>query len=166
MWKKLKNKQKPSKSTETPNPEKIFYDETENDATPENALPDAPTPLDTEEVSREGIEELISLLEAQTADADYEQPLAMLLDFINSLRRGTVDKELLLTLRKGCSYEADILKARAEGEIAGRNAAIIEDFAATDAKEKSDGVPNLYGAFDSPYSSSNSIFDIARSARI
>lgn len=176
MWKRLKNRK-----TETPEPEEILNSPAENEndiqntvienenedhETIEMAESDSENPLDAEEVSGEGIEKLIDTLkEAIDGDDAQQQPLKLLLDFVTTLAEGTIDKETLLTLQKGCSYDADIEKARAEGEIVGRNAVIIEEFESRENEEKED-VPDLTGSFESPYTGGSSIFDLARNARM
>lgn len=171
MWNKMlknKNKNKPSEAPEAiENQKPLTENERENDENPEMVESDPDSVVDVEENAGKGLEKLIESLKAEVSDPELQQPVELVLDFITSLAEGVVDKEFLHTLRKGCSYDSDIEKARAEGEVAGRNAAIIEELDSRDVAEEGDGVPNLTGSFDSPYSSpGSSIFDIARSARI
>lgn len=179
MWKKLKNKNKGLENPEpAENPENqsgceteklnpVKENESENHENPEIVEPNPESSLSAEEISGEGIEKLTDTLNAAIeSDDSSKETLEMLLEFVKSLADGTVDKEILQTLQKGLDYEADIEKARAEGEIAGRNATIIEEFASREADTSTDEVPNLSGSFSSPNASrGNSIFDLARSAR-
>ena len=166
MWKKLKTKNKTPENpeiSETQN--EPNENERENYENPEMVESDSDSGDDVEEDGRETLEVMFDTLREGLSDSSLQQPVELLLDFMNSLREGVIDKEFLLTILKGCSDKEDVEKARAEGEIAGRNAAIIEEFKQRD-EDPADEVPNLTGSFSSPYSNGDSIFDIARSARL
>ena len=95
------------------------------------------------------------------AVADVDAVLGRMLTMAASLERGCVMPEDLMALMRGQNYERDIMEARTQVEIDGRNARIIEEFRTTSGAEES--VPALGGASpvrDTPLG--NSIFDLAR----
>ena len=102
---------------------------------------------------------------AKNVVSSWSKPLELVLNLATDLSEGIIDRDLLRVLKKGCLYDADVESARAAGEIAGRNIAIVSRLNEDEA-EKGDGVPVLSGAFSAGKYADNSIFDLARSARI
>lgn len=76
---------------------------------------------------------------------------------------GKISVRMAEMMIRAISYEADVAKARLQGEIAGRNARIEERMRTAD---DSDGVPRLTDtSTSSAVSAPASIFDLVRSAR-
>lgn len=96
---------------------------------------------------------------------DSQDPLKPLLTrLLPELSSGNLSEETRQLLSRALSYDEDILRARAEGELAGRNAAIEEHLLAGD---DSDGVPHPgCGQGASQSAQHLSIFDLARGARM
>lgn len=96
---------------------------------------------------------------------DSQDPLKLLLTrMLPELSSGNLSEETRQLLSRALSYDEDILRARAEGELAGRNAAIEEHLLAGD---DSDGVPHPgCGQGASQSAQHLSIFDLARGARM
>lgn len=97
-------------------------------------------------------------------NGQIDEAVGRLLDISADLCNGVITAEGLDLLIKASEYEMQVEKARAEGEISGRNAAIEERLLSD--REKSDGVPVLGGSAASAAAAPTaSIFDLARFAR-
>lgn len=92
---------------------------------------------------------------------DQPNPILLkLLKLATSIIAGETSEEELRRLLDAASAAEAIEKARMEGEIAGRNAAIEERMIQSPA-----GPPDLSGTPDLSHRSASSIFDLARTAK-
>lgn len=123
-------------------------EETTSDETTEEQA-EAPEETDTT-ASEEGIE--------------TDDPVTMLATvIISEMKAGSLSDDTRAMLAKAMSYDADILRAEAAGELRGRNAAIEEHL---QTLEEGDGVPHpSCGPGASQQATCHSIFDLARKAR-
>lgn len=123
-------------------------EETSSDETTEERA-DAPEETDAT-ASEEGIE--------------TDDPVIMLATvIISEMKAGGLSDDTRAMLAKAMSYDADILRAEATGELRGRNAAIEEHLQTLD---EGDGVPHpSCGPGASQQATCYSIFDLARNAR-
>lgn len=132
-------------------------DENEADTEVEDASSD-----DATEEQAGAIEETDTTAGDESIDAD--DPVTMLAAvIISEMESGGLSDDTRAMLAKAMSYDADMLRAEAEGELRGRNAAIEEHL---QTLEEGDGVPHpSCGPGASQQSTCLSIFDLARNAR-
>lgn len=97
--------------------------------------------------------------------ADWSKGVAILMDAVSGMATGIIPIDIVRVILKGVSFEREMIKARAEGELAGRNARIEEQLVSA---KKTDGLPSLNsGSGGRPLSTRPaSIFDLASQARI
>lgn len=95
-------------------------------------------------------------------DATLDKAFALLMTITNDAVVGKVSKDTLRMALKSISYDADVAKAGATGEIRGRNANIKAQLR---KPTEGDGTVALNGAPGNASPRSNSIFDIAAMAR-
>ena len=95
---------------------------------------------------------------------ETDDPVTMLATvIIFEMKAGGLSDDTRAMLAKAMSYDADILRAEASGELRGRNAAIEEHL---QTLEEGDGVPHpSCGPGASQQATCRSIFDLARKAR-
>ncbi len=94
-------------------------------------------------------------------DQDEKYSLAVeILNMAISLLSGRTSPDELKSLLDAAQIDKAIEAARAEGEIAGRNAAIEEQMMPTPV-----GAPDLHGTPDLSHRNSSSIFDLALKAK-
>lgn len=135
-------------------------DSPEEDAKQSDPAPEDPKDLKDPSEAKESKEES---KEEQTNEADQSQEspslIASLLTLAADLLAGKTPENELRNLLDAAKAREEILRARAEGEIAGRNAAIEERLRPAPAT-----TPNLCGA-PAAKRRQSSIFDIAAEAR-
>lgn len=96
--------------------------------------------------------------------APYDPLLPFLTQLAIELESGLISDDTRRLLTNALNYDADMIRARTEGELAGRNAAVEEHLMSHD---DSDGVPHPgCGQGASTTVRPFSIFDLARDARM
>ena len=96
--------------------------------------------------------------------APYDPLLPFLTQLATELESGLISDDTRRLLTNALNYDADMIRARTEGELAGRNAAVEEHLMSHD---DSDGVPHPgCGQGASTTVRPFSIFDLARDARM
>lgn len=96
--------------------------------------------------------------------APHDPLLPFLTQLANELESGLISDDTRRLLTNALNYDADMIRARTEGELAGRNAAVEEHLMSHD---DSDGVPHPgCGQGASTTVRPFSIFDLARDARM
>lgn len=96
--------------------------------------------------------------------APYDPLLPFLTQLATELESGLISDDTRRLLTNALNYDADMIRARTEGELAGRNAAVEEHLMNHD---DSDGVPHPgCGQGASTTVRPFSIFDLARDARM
>lgn len=96
--------------------------------------------------------------------APYDPLLPFLTQLATELESGLISDDTRRILTNALNYDADMIRARTEGELAGRNAAVEEHLMSHD---DSDGVPHPgCGQGASTTVRPFSIFDLARDARM
>lgn len=94
----------------------------------------------------------------------HDPLLPFLTQLANELESGLISDDTRRLLTNALNYDADMIRARTEGELAGRNAAVEEHLMSHD---DSDGVPHPgCGQGASTTVRPFSIFDLARDARM
>lgn len=96
-------------------------------------------------------------------NAELEGALSAALLSARDMANGQVSLDALRLLHLGMNHDRLIARARAEGEVAGRNARIEEMLAGSAASGKR-SAPTLGGTAASPSRKTQSIFDLAREA--
>ncbi len=147
--------------------EKETADSPEEDAKQSDPAPEDPKdpkgPKELKEAPSEAKESKEESKEEQTNEAEQSQEspslIASLLTLAADLLAGKTPENELRNLLDAAKAREEILRARAEGEIAGRNAAIEERLRPAAAT-----TPNLCGA-PAAKRRQSSIFDIAAEAR-
>lgn len=96
--------------------------------------------------------------------APHDPLLPFLTQLATELESGLISDDTRRLLTNALNYDADMIRARTEGELAGRNAAVEEHLMSHD---DSDGVPHPgCGQGASTTVRPFSIFDLARDARM
>lgn len=96
--------------------------------------------------------------------APYDPLLPFLTQLATELESGLISDDTRRLLTNALNYDADMIRARTKGELAGRNAAVEEHLMSHD---DSDGVPHPgCGQGASTTVRPFSIFDLARDARM
>lgn len=96
--------------------------------------------------------------------APHDPLLPFLTQLATELESGLISDDTRRILTNALNYDADMIRARTEGELAGRNAAVEEHLMSHD---DSDGVPHPgCGQGASTTVRPFSIFDLARDARM
>lgn len=96
--------------------------------------------------------------------ADYSEALTEILNIAADLADGIIARDVLGLVNRGLCFDAAVEAARTEGELAGRNAAIIEQMDRDDEEAVDDGLPHLTSGLSRGSLSPASLFDIARGA--
>lgn len=144
----------PEQASENPetseNPENSENsDDSENSETSEN-------PDDSENSENSDI--------TQSSQSPQDPLLPFLTQLATELESGLISDDTRRLLTNALNYDADMIRARTEGELAGRNAAVEEHLMNHD---DSDGVPHPgCGQGASTTVRPFSIFDLARDARM
>lgn len=128
-----------------------------------------PLPCEREYNLSNAKEEILECLKDIREESGLDGPqadevLARVLDLATDASHGVIRPEMVSLLVKGAGYAEAVERARAEGELAGRNALIEERL--RQPKSATAGVPALGGtAAGSDDRRPASIFDLARFAR-
>lgn len=96
--------------------------------------------------------------------ADYSEALTEILNIAADLANGIIARDVLGLVNRGLCFDAAVEAARTEGELAGRNAAIVEQMDREDEEAVDDGLPHLTSGLSRGSLSPSSLFDIARGA--
>ena len=97
-------------------------------------------------------------------EADIDAICAAWIQIVNDGIMGKLTPETITLIANALNHDADVANAQEEGEVAGRNAKIVEKMRNS---KKGDGITNLNGRNGTPSQKANkqqSVFDLAREA--
>lgn len=145
----LFKKKKQDEDSELPEQISENSDDSENSETSEN-------PDDSDDSENSDI--------TQSSQSPQDPLLPFLTQLATELESGLISDDTRRLLTNALNYDSDMIRARTEGELAGRNAAVEEHLMNHD---DSDGVPHPgCGQGASTTVRPFSIFDLARDARM
>lgn len=120
-----------------------------------------------EELYDRNIEESLSGLEQMAteeglSDEEIDKAMEYLVSICRDMMLGKFTRETVRMMLNAINHDTDVANAQEEGEVAGRNAKIVEKMRNS---KKGDGINNLNGRNGTPSPSKRkSIFDLAREA--
>ena len=98
------------------------------------------------------------------SEEDIDAICAAWIQIVNDGIMGKLTPETITLIANALNHDADVANAQEEGEVAGRNAKIVEKMRNS---KKGDGITNLNGRNGTPSQKANkqqSVFDLAREA--
>lgn len=104
------------------------------------------------------------MAETGTGEEEVDNAVVILSKICGDFIVGKFTPETIEMIMKAQGHDADVAKAREEGEVAGRNSKIVEKMRNS---KKGDGISNLNGRNGSPSRKADrqqSVFDLAREA--
>lgn len=163
----LFKKKKQDEDSELPeqtseNPE--TSDDSDNSENPDNSENSENSDISQSSQSSQSSRSSQSSHSSHEHQAPYDPLLPFLTQLATELESGLISDDTRRLLTNALNYDADMIRARTEGELAGRNAAVEEHLMGHD---NSDGVPHPgCGQGASTTVRPFSIFDLARDARM
>ena len=98
------------------------------------------------------------------SDEELDKAVTYLSQICGDFLMGKISPDTVEMILKALNHDADVANAQEEGEVAGRNAKIVEKMRNS---RKGDGITNLNGRNGTPGRMANkqqSVFDLAREA--